>query len=366
MFLHSPDENSREIASLVTDQVSAMLAYWDKDEVCRFANEAYQHWFGRSKNDMVGHMTLQELLGPLYDLNKPYIEGALRGEQQVFERDIPLPSGEVRHTLANYFPHEHKGEVQGFFVQVVDVTHAKRLERELRESTRIVSDQNERLLNFAHIVSHNLRSYANNFDGLLRILSTSTDPAEKEKVLQFLQSVASNFLETISHLGQVVDTQVKTHKHLNLEDIKIEALFMRLQNLLKNQIAESGARLELNIEKDLQIHTSPAYLESILMNILTNALKYRDRGRRLHVRVNCSAIHGQLLCTIADNGLGIDTEKYGPQIFGMYKTFHGNKDAVGIGLFLTRLQCNTLHGDISLKSQPGVGSEFTIRLPLSI
>jgi PAS domain S-box-containing protein len=96
-----------DLALRVADQVSAMLAYWNSEQVCLFANEAYQAWFGKSRAEVVGS-TMRELLGPLYELNLPYIRRALAGETHVFERSIPTPSGEVRGSLATYHP-RHRG-----------------------------------------------------------------------------------------------------------------------------------------------------------------------------------------------------------------------------------------------------------------
>jgi PAS domain S-box-containing protein len=133
-----------------------MLAYWDKDLICRFANTAYMDWFGKRKEDMIGKITIKELLGPLYVPNKPYIDKVLQGEPQTFERDNRTPSGSVRSSLANYFPHTVNGEVLGFVVHVADISIVKSLENELIRSNKIISDQNKRLLNFANVVSHNL------------------------------------------------------------------------------------------------------------------------------------------------------------------------------------------------------------------
>jgi PAS domain S-box-containing protein len=97
--------------------------------ICLFANAAYKDWFGKSRSALVGS-TMRELLGPLFELNLPYIRGALAGEVQVFERSIPQPDGSVRESLATYTPDIVDGVVHGFFVQVADVTAMKRLQRE--------------------------------------------------------------------------------------------------------------------------------------------------------------------------------------------------------------------------------------------
>lgn len=103
-----------------------MLAYWDRDQRCVFANAAYERWFGRKPESLIG-TTLLELLGPtIYALNRPHIEAALRGERQEFEREIPDPAGgPPRHSLATYIPHIEDGEVRGFCVHVAEITQLR-------------------------------------------------------------------------------------------------------------------------------------------------------------------------------------------------------------------------------------------------
>ncbi len=129
-----PEINANELGLLVTDHINAMLAYWDRNQVCRFANNAYREWFGKSKEEMIDKITMKELLGPLYIMNLPYIKAVLKGEKQVFEREIPLPDGNYRQSLATYFPDVVNGEVRGFFVHVADVSYIKELESKLNRS----------------------------------------------------------------------------------------------------------------------------------------------------------------------------------------------------------------------------------------
>lgn len=127
-----------DLALRVADRVPAMLAYWDADQRCLFANDAYRHWFGKTRDQVVGS-TMRELLGPIYELNLPYILGALAGEPQEFERAIPKPDGPgVRESLATYTPDIVDGEVRGFFVHVADVTTMKTLQRQLEATQQTV------------------------------------------------------------------------------------------------------------------------------------------------------------------------------------------------------------------------------------
>lgn len=122
-----------------------MLAYWDRQERCWYANDAYVAWFGRTAAEMIG-IQASELLGPLYELNKPFIRAALRGEPQEFERQITLPTGEVRDSLIVYTPDISDGRVRGFIAHVSDVTGVKDRLNRLREADeRVRMERAERV-----------------------------------------------------------------------------------------------------------------------------------------------------------------------------------------------------------------------------
>ena len=135
--LKTPSRNLGDFALLISDHINAMLAYWDKDLICRYANSAYVEWFGKTKEEMIDKIRIDELLGPLYEKNLPYIKAVLLGKKQLFEREIPLPNGSgVRHSLATYIPDINNQEVNGFFVHVADVTYLKELENEIASNKR--------------------------------------------------------------------------------------------------------------------------------------------------------------------------------------------------------------------------------------
>jgi hypothetical protein len=120
------------LALTVVDQIPAMVAYWDANEVCQFANRAYLDWFGKSRDELIGG-TMRDLLGPLYALNAPYVRAAYAGERQQFERSIPTPDGTgYRDSIATYTPDIRGGMVCGIYVHVADSGLLKAKERELR------------------------------------------------------------------------------------------------------------------------------------------------------------------------------------------------------------------------------------------
>jgi len=132
---HRREDDELDLLRRILSTLPAMVAYWDADQRCRFANQDYERWFGVKPEWLVGrHM--EELLGPLYQLNLPYIQGALRGEPQLFEREIPDPNGgPPRYSQAHYVPDVMDGVVRGFSVLVADITPRKRMEDALRSAT---------------------------------------------------------------------------------------------------------------------------------------------------------------------------------------------------------------------------------------
>ena len=84
----APVPPERELLRMLVDRISAMVAYWDATQRCRFANRAYERWFGVTPESLIG-THIRDLLGPLYALNLPHIEAALRGQTQDVEREIP-------------------------------------------------------------------------------------------------------------------------------------------------------------------------------------------------------------------------------------------------------------------------------------
>lgn len=131
--------SSEHVLRLIVDNSPSMLAYWNRDLSCRFANRAYEAWFGVDPDGLIG-TSIRDLLGPqLFELNRPYIEGVLAGEQQIFERLLPEPGGVKRHSLAYYSPAIADGEVVGFLVQVSDVSALKKAEATLQEAQRLGS-----------------------------------------------------------------------------------------------------------------------------------------------------------------------------------------------------------------------------------
>jgi len=116
------------------DALPALVGYWDSDLLNRMASGPYLEFFGRSPGETRGSH-IKDLLGAeLYAKNLPFIEGALEGERQLFDREIATPAGEVRYTQTSYIPDVLDGEVRGFFALITDITERRRIEEEVERS----------------------------------------------------------------------------------------------------------------------------------------------------------------------------------------------------------------------------------------
>ncbi len=238
-----------------------------------------------------------------------------------------------------------------------DITLLKEKEIELGNTINIIGDQNNRLTNFAHIVSHNLRSHAGNLKMLIDIFK-GAEEEEKEEMLNHLEAISDSLYVTIVHLKELVDIQfeIKTVK----ENLNLRHYLKNILNILHNEITKHGVNIEINIPLDVTVNYNPAYLESVLLNFTTNAIKYSSSERKPMLSYDFEVVNGKKILSISDNGLGIDLKKHKNALFGMYKTFHKNQNSRGIGLFITKNQVEAMGGKIEVFSEVNKGTTFKI------
>ena len=228
-----------------------------------------------------------------------------------------------------------------------------------QRSLSFLEDQNKRLQSFAYIVSHNLRSYAGNLQSVVHLYDHAK-PEDQAELFSHISSISHSLSATIEHLDEIVKIQVETNK--KKRPVRFEELFNNMLILLNKNIVECNAEIEYDFTKCPEVDYIPAYMESIFQNLLTNSLKYHYPGRQPVIKCYSFKDAEHIYLVFEDNGIGIDMEKYGDEIFGMYKTFHQNIDAKGIGLYITRSQVESLGGTIHIDSTIDVGTKFTIKL----
>ena len=239
-----------------------------------------------------------------------------------------------------------------------DITTQRQHEDTINASLAIVTEHNNKLKNFAHIVTHNLKQHTANFESLLELYDETETPDEKEEIMAHLRTLSHSLTKTIVNLHEVVREQ-NTKANL-IKKIFITEEINNILEVLKFVINENKATVHNKINEKLFLYYNYSYFESIIQNLLSNAIKYKHPDRDPVITIDCAYDKQEFKLIISDNGIGIDLDKYGNDIFGLYKTFHHNKDAEGIGLYLIKNQIESFGGQITVESTLNEGTTFTI------
>lgn len=239
---------------------------------------------------------------------------------------------------------------------IVSLLHNKLIQEDLIGELTV---QNRQLDDFAHITSHNIRGPASNIRTLVGMLDKDSTLDDYQLIFSKLEKVSANLGETLNDLIEVL--QVKKNKNVERQVNDFQELLDREKENLGGEILKSNATIIADFEKAPTVSYPRTYLESILHNLLSNALKYRSADRAPVIHISSSQKDGRVQLTVKDNGLGIDLTRYGDKLFGLRKTFHEHPEARGIGLFMTKAQIETLGGRITVESEPGAGTTFIVR-----
>jgi signal transduction histidine kinase len=246
-----------------------------------------------------------------------------------------------------------------------DITERQQVAEKIKEQNArlqaIAEDlkyKNEQLDEFTQIVSHNLRSPAGNIVSLSDFLATEQGKEEQVKILELLKQSGHNILTTLSELNEVL--KIKQSENIEKRLLEFETVFVRTCQMLNAHIGNMGARVERNFDEAPVIEYPHIYLESIFLNLLSNALKYSSSQRVPSIKFKTYKLNDRIVLEVSDNGLGINLERYGHQIFKMRKTFHNHPDSRGIGLFMIKNQVEAMGGQIAVTSEVDVGTTFRV------
>ena len=174
--------------------------------------------------------------------------------------------------------------------------------------------------------------------------------------IEMVQTSAERLDETIVQLNEIVKIQATDSREIN--EINVKQIFNKVLESINGLVLESSAKITLKVDDSLKVNAVKPYLTSVFMNLLTNSIKYRKPNKKLKIEIKAKVLPNQTVISFIDNGIGIDLNKNGSKVFGMYKTFHNNKDAKGIGLFITKNHMEAMDGKIQVESKLNEGSIF--------
>jgi signal transduction histidine kinase len=234
----------------------------------------------------------------------------------------------------------------------------KRQTQDLKTTNLELIEHNNRLEQFAYIISHNLRAPMARIVGLAQVFEYAKDQEEIRDIINMMVNSTTDLDRVIKDLAQILELQKLNTQVLVVT--KLEDVIAKTIQTLKREIEETKTNIFIQLDNDTTIHTLPPYIESIFYNLISNAIKYRRPDVEPTITISSRASDEFIRIEISDNGLGIDLEKFGDKLFLLYKRFHFHVEGKGMGLYLVKSQVSALGGNITVQSKIDEGTTFVL------
>ncbi|SPX09026.1 aerobic respiration control protein (bifunctional two-component sensor kinase/response regulator) [Escherichia coli] len=337
-----------------------LVFYRNEDKEFSGCNRAMELLTGKSEKQLV-HLKPADVYSP------EAAAKVIETDEKVFRHNVSLtyeqwldyPDGRKACFEIRKVPYyDRVGKRHGLMGFGRDITERKRyqdaLERASRDKTTFIST-----------ISHELRTPLNGIVGLSRILLDTELTAEQEKYLKTIH-VSAVTLGNI--FNDIIDMDKMERRKVQLDNQPVDftSFLADLENLSALQAQQKGLRFNLEPTLPLphQVITDGTRLRQILWNLISNAVKFTQQGQ---VTVRVRYDEGDMLhFEVEDSGIGIPQDEL-DKIFAMYyqvKDSHGGKPATGtgIGLAVSRRLAKNMGGDITVTSEQGKGSTFTLTI----
>ncbi len=245
-------------------------------------------------------------------------------------------------------------KLRGLFM---DIDKYKLTEIALSNSVQLMTQNNKKLKNFTHILSHNIRNHASNISLITTLVDDTTLDENNTELFDKIKAVSNGLNETLNDLSEAIKIESDA---IGSEQLNFQKITDHILQVIDPEVKASEVNIIVNFEVE-QVKFPKIYLESIIMNLITNGIKYKKPCGYPHLYLSTYLDeNGNTIFECRDNGIGIDLNLHGKKIVGLYKTFHEHKNAHGVGLFLIKTQIESQGGQILVESTPGIGSTFKI------
>jgi PAS domain S-box-containing protein len=326
-----------------------------------FVNPAFTEMTGYKSGEVIGKTPIVFMGRKSVKNDISKLSKALKGREEFkFETLNQKKNGEEYWVNFSMIPITNQEGNHSHWISIQrDITEEKKQEKEKEQLIRELTQNNKDLKQFSYITSHNLRAPLSNLTGLLNLMHEY--PVENPELREIINgfSTSTNLLnETINDLVKVVI--IKDNPSIDKEEVLIKDVFENVFNQLSYLISLHKPILKIELEKVSILNINKAYLESILLNLFTNAIKYRSPKRTLRIFVSSKEQNNSIVLIFKDNGIGIDLERNRDKIFGLYQRFHNYSDSKGLGLYLVKSQVESMGGTIGVESEVDKGTTFTI------
>ncbi len=306
------------------------------------SGEIYSYFPGDASKVLKKAMENLANHGVPYDLNLPFVSAKGR---KIWVRIMASPK-------------IHLGKVVKVYGIIQNIDKEINASMVLKSMVRQLTKQNRQLEDFTHILSHNVRGPISSLTTLLTMLEAAETEEERIEVQEMLKLSSKSLDDLLNELKEVINA---THvRGVESQENDLRQVINYSKELLQGDIVQTHATVVENLHGWDKIVYPKIYLESIVMNLMSNALKYRDDSRDPVITVETAMEDGLYVLRFSDNGCGIDLVKHGANMFKLYKTFHPAKPGKGLGLFMTKSQIESMGGELSIDSEPGVGTTFKI------
>lgn len=326
-----------------------------------YVNPAFSEMSGYQSNEIIGKSP-NIFKGPKSDSDElKKLLRAIKNEEECLIETISYTKQKeeywVRFSMIPIFNNE--GIISHWISIQTDITDEKKLETEKEHLIRELTQNNKDLKQFSYITSHNLRAPLSNLIGLLNLIEDiPVDNPELQEIIAGFTKSTHLLNETINDLVKVII--IKDNPSMQKEEVSLKEVFENVFSQLSFQIELHKPIIKLKFDRVPLLNTNKAYIESILLNLLTNSIKYKSENRKLKISIMAEQIDHQAILTFKDNGIGIDLERNRDKVFGLYQRFHNYPDSKGLGLYLVKSQVETMGGTISIDSEVNKGTTFTI------
>lgn len=326
-----------------------------------FVNPAFTRMTGYSSDEVVGHAPTIFMERKSFKSDFDRLADALKNKKEYkLETLNNKKNGEEYWVNFSMIPITNKEGEHSHWISIQrDITEEKRQEKEKEQLIRELTQNNKDLKQFSYITSHNLRAPLSNLTGLLNLLEDiPIENVELNEIMEGFSKSTHLLNETINDLVKVVI--IKDNPSINKEEVSIREVFDNVYDQLSLLVNLHKLDIHVQLEQVSILNINKAYLESIFLNLLTNAIKYRNPNKQLKISVTSQAVEDTVELIFKDNGIGIDLERNKDKIFGLYQRFHNYPDSKGLGLYLVKSQVESMGGTISVESYVDVGTTFTV------
>ncbi len=300
--------------------------------------------------------------------------------QTVLEMPLAeLQPGSPRYITFAYQPYREQGRIVGVAALAYDATEqvlarqqTQYLNEQLTSTNATLHTTNAQLSRvnadldtFIYTASHDLRSPVSNIEGLIdalrqELLDEPIVRGDLECIIELMQKSVARFQTTIGELTDTIKVQQGGRKR---ERIELAQLVEDIRLDLAPALADAQAELRVDVHACPVLHGSPKDWRSIVFNLLSNAVKYRAAERPPLMQVSATCDERWVQLRVQDNGLGLTPEQQS-QLFGLFTRLHDHVEGSGVGLYSIKKLVNNAGGTITVSSEVGVGSVFTVRLPV--